>query len=123
MADGRAAALSCDLGASGTVTVDLRADGSHVVSQLMGTQRLELASDTLWEGGRGVPGELTVLRLLCGDGADGLAVGVAFHAGQIQFVEGIQGVMLEQSVRFTVSALGSAPARLDEVGASLIERP
>lgn len=115
LGQGGAAALACDLGPSGTVTVELASDGSWAVAQTAAGGSRQLAADTLREGDRARVGELTALRLLCAQGADGLAVGVSFHGGQVQFVEGADGEVPSGGPVFTVTSTGAAPTRVDQV--------
>lgn len=119
---GGAAALACDLGeAGGVVRVVLSSDGRlRVVQEHDGAERV-LDETVLPEGSHAEPGEQTVLRLLCSDSPEGLAVAVAAHGGPLRFVPGADGAVPTGPWRLVVSAEQGEPTELAEVAVRLVE--
>ena len=121
MPEAGATTLTCDLGRTGTVALELAADGVWALTQTTGAGTTELAGGALAPGQRGEPGELTALRLLCSGSPDGLAVGVSLHGAGVTFVDGATGEVPDGGPTWTVSSTGRPDVVLDAVLVTLVE--
>lgn len=116
-----ATTLACDLGADGSVALELTAEGGWTVLHSTDGASAELAGGVLEPGQRGEPGELTALRLLCSSSPDGLAVGVSLHGAGVTFVEGATGEVPPGGPSWQVSSTGQADVEVSTVLLTLVE--
>lgn len=116
-----AATLTCDLGATGTVSLELTAEGGWTVRQTTSDGPTELDSGTLDPGQRGEPGEPTALRLACSAAPGGLGIVTSLHGAGLSPVDAATNEAPAQDPTWTISSSGEADITVDTMIVLLVE--